>query len=720
MLYVTNGNLDRIDVFDIASGGLDSSIDLTEIDGYDGVQSVAVGGGLIAAAVDLAPEEDGDTVTPSNGALALYDIETLELVETVETGVLPDAVTWSGAASRFLIANEGEFNSESDVTVDAPGSLTSVLIEDGEVAESVTVELDADLIDDAEGLRLSPDADPVNDVEPEFVTVTPDGSTAFVTLQENNAVAVFDVEAGAFTGIQSLGLQDFSTVPVDVTDDEVIDIETRPVEGLRQGDAIKAFTIGGETYYATANEGDGRGDAFEFDDDDSFVGPIENGDEARGSELAAAGVLDEDAFPTTVEAEGLALEESQEVANTFVPDTAATGSFTATLDEAAGTITVSGTFSDLSAPLFPIGGTDAFGNPESAIHVHLGDAGENGPIFFNTTVSAAADGLSGSFEGTAEVTGEQIDTFRDAGYYVNLHTEAFNGGELRGQIVLPETTTLRDVAEGDLSRLIYSAVDGDTDGDGDIDELVTFGGRSFTIFSEDGEVVFDSGSDFEEIIANLAPERFLDDDGELGQNRADAKGVEPEAIEIGQIGDQTYAFVGLERDSGIMVYNVSDPELARFETYIDGFETGNIAPEIIEFIPAGDSTSGNAQIAVSYEVSGTTAVYDIARRAEDATTEDYYQVALGRSTDLGGFDFWADILALGNVDSIVADEFADAPEFVALTAGLDDEGVLDFLFQNAEGRDATDAEQDFYADEVAENGFGQVIQDLVEGVDPVA
>lgn len=719
-LYVTNGNLDRIDIFDIAAGAQDGSIDLASLPGYDGVQSVAVGGGLIAAAVDVAPVEDGDDVIPSNGLLALYDIATLDLVDTVETGVLPDNVVWSGAAQRFLVANEGEFNTESDLTVDAPGSLTSVLIADGAVAEAVTVGFDADLIGGAEGLRLSPDADPVNDIEPEYIAVTPDGATAYVTLQENNTVAVFDVATSTFTGLQTMGLQDFSAVPVDVTDDEVIDIETRPVDGLRMADAIQTFVTGGETYYLTANEGDGRGDAFEFDDDDAFVGPIANGDEARGSELAAAGVLDEAAFPTTLAAEGLALEEAQEVGDAPVPDGTAAGSFDAVLDEAAGTITVSGSFSGLSAPLAPVGGADGFGNPESAIHVHLGDAGSNGPIFFNTTVSAAADMSSGSFTGTAEVTAEQIAAFRDGGYYVNLHTEAFPGGELRGQIELPDTTTFNDVAEGALSRLIYSAVDGDTDGDGDIDQLTTFGGRSFTIYTADGEVVFDSGSDFEEILANLAPERFLDDDGGLGQNRADAKGVEPEAIEIGRVGQQTYAFIGLERDSGIMVYNISDPGDARFETYIDGFVTENIAPEVIEFISAEDSTTGNAQIAVSYEVSGTTAVYDIDRRAADETTEAYYTVSFGRNTDLDGFDFWADIIDFGSTERLVADEFADSDEFVALYGGLDGDAVLDVLFGNAVGREASDAEQDFYADEIAENGFGQVIFDLVNGADTVA
>lgn len=87
-----------------------------------------------------------------------------------------------------------------------------------------------------------------------------------------------------------------------------------------------------------------------------------------------------------------------------------------------------------------------------------------------------------------------------------------------------------------------SIYDGDTDGDGDIDEIHTFGGRSFTIWNADGEVVYDSGDNLDQIVAKRFPDAF--DDG-----RSDNKGSEPEAVETFTIGDKTYLVVGSERFS---------------------------------------------------------------------------------------------------------------------------------------------------------------------------
>lgn len=177
-----------------------------------------------------------------------------------------------------------------------------------------------------------------------------------------------------------------------------------------------------------------------------------------------------------------------------------------------------------------------------------------------------------------------------------------------------------------LDRLNISIFDGVND-DGEIETMHAYGSRSFTIFDLDGNVVFDSGAEFEHLISAIAPERFNNDDGDLigtldgdgdliVDNRSDAKGPEPEAIEIGKIGDMTLAFIGLERDGGIMIYDISDPKNAEFLDYIDGRASGQVSPEIIEFIDAEDSTTGNAQIAIAYEVSGSTAVYDLLNGAE--------------------------------------------------------------------------------------------------------
>ncbi|MDT8344543.1 MAG: choice-of-anchor I family protein [Thermohalobaculum sp.] len=196
-----------------------------------------------------------------------------------------------------------------------------------------------------------------------------------------------------------------------------------------------------------------------------------------------------------------------------------------------------------------------------------------------------------------------------------------------------------------LGRLTFSNIDGDTDGDGLIEVLHSYGSRSFTIFDTDGNVVFDSGDDFEQIIAALRVPNAFNNDGfpsddadVVDENRSDNKGPEPEAIAIGRVGDVTLAFIGLERDSGIMVYDVSDPANARFLDYIDAQADGNVSPEVIQFIPAEDSPTGVAQIAVSFEVSGTTALYaiELGREIEGTRRADTIAGSIGDDLIAGG------------------------------------------------------------------------------------
>ncbi|MGI3167945.1 choice-of-anchor I family protein [Pseudooceanicola sp. C21-150M6] len=182
-----------------------------------------------------------------------------------------------------------------------------------------------------------------------------------------------------------------------------------------------------------------------------------------------------------------------------------------------------------------------------------------------------------------------------------------------------------------LERLTVSIIDGDTDGDGDIDVLHSYSSRSFSIFDAAGNLVFDSGDDFEQIIASIRPanafnnDDFPSDDLDVvDDGRSDNKGPEAEAIAVGQVGDRTLAFIGLERDSGIMIYDVTNPSYSTFLDYIDGSEFGNVSPEVISFIAPEDSATGLAQIAVAYEISGTTSVYDLefgARLVGDDTSE---------------------------------------------------------------------------------------------------
>jgi len=169
-----------------------------------------------------------------------------------------------------------------------------------------------------------------------------------------------------------------------------------------------------------------------------------------------------------------------------------------------------------------------------------------------------------------------------------------------------------------LGRLDVSAIDGDTDGDGDYDQLFAYGARSFTIFDNEGNVVFDSGNLFETITAGQRPEFFNSDDGDADNfdNRSDAKGPEPEAVAVGEVDGEMYAFIGLERIGGIMVFNIEDPANPEFSQWFDPL-TDDIGPEIITFVAAEDSPTGNPFLLVASEVSGTTAAYGITVDAQD-------------------------------------------------------------------------------------------------------
>jgi choice-of-anchor I-like protein len=156
------------------------------------------------------------------------------------------------------------------------------------------------------------------------------------------------------------------------------------------------------------------------------------------------------------------------------------------------------------------------------------------------------------------------------------------------------------------------------------DTLYSYGARSFSIWSADGQRVFDSGSEFERITASLIPDNFNGNNDENSfDNRSDDKGPEPEAITTGTINGQTFAFIGLERVGGIMVYNVTNPQNPEFVQYINNRDfsasqtdleagmAGDLGPEGLVFIPAGSSPNSKPMLAVGNEVSGTTTLYGI-------------------------------------------------------------------------------------------------------------
>jgi len=174
--------------------------------------------------------------------------------------------------------------------------------------------------------------------------------------------------------------------------------------------------------------------------------------------------------------------------------------------------------------------------------------------------------------------------------------------------------------DNDIGRLKVTTIKGDTNNDGQYESLYAYGARSFTIWDSNGLVVFDSGDDIARITASMHGESFNNNEDEnKGDSRSDDKGAEPEALTIGKIDDRTFAFIGLERMGGIMVYDITNPYNVQFEDYfynrglIKGANiTGDLAPEGMVFVSAEQSATGNPLLIVGNEISGSIAVWEIA------------------------------------------------------------------------------------------------------------
>ncbi|MFG6402919.1 choice-of-anchor I family protein [Microbacterium sp. P04] len=165
-------------------------------------------------------------------------------------------------------------------------------------------------------------------------------------------------------------------------------------------------------------------------------------------------------------------------------------------------------------------------------------------------------------------------------------------------------------------------------------QLYTFGGRSFSVWTTDGALVFDSGSQIEEITHTANPAFFNSNHTESNlEGRSDDKGPEPENLAIGVVNGKTYAFVGLERVGGVIAYDITDAAAPKYVTYINNRnfaatpgtpEAGDLGPEGIAFISELRSPTGTPLLAVGNEVSGSTTVYEIADLLPD--TEPDVQV----------------------------------------------------------------------------------------------
>lgn len=189
-------------------------------------------------------------------------------------------------------------------------------------------------------------------------------------------------------------------------------------------------------------------------------------------------------------------------------------------------------------------------------------------------------------------------------------------------VKFPDAEALKTNAQ--IGRLRVTKASGDTDGDGDIDVIHSFGARSFSIRKLDGTLVWDSGDQLEQITAAADPAFFnASNTNNLFDDRSDDKGPEPEGIAVGKAFGRSYAFVGLERIGGIVAFDITDPYAPVFADYVNNREftqptttvgSGDLGPEGVIFISEGDSPTGTPLVVVGNEISGTTTIFEVKKR----------------------------------------------------------------------------------------------------------
>jgi DNA-binding beta-propeller fold protein YncE len=292
-LFVTNPDGNRLERYDLSDPS--SPIALTPIDlaAYGAApNSVDVANGLVAVAVEANPATDP-------GRVVFFDADG-NLIDQVTVGSLPDMLAFTPDGTKVLVANEGE--PSSDYTIDPEGSVAiidlgaptrggfSVTFADFSAFNGATLD---------PSIRVfGPGASVAQDLEPEYIAIDETGTTAWVSLQENNAMAVLDIASATVTDLIGLGFKDHSLPgnALDASDrdgpggSEAINIVNWPIFGVYQPDAIDVFTVGGVPYVVTANEGDAR----------DYAGFSE---EVRAADLT----LDTTAFP---DAASLQLDEN--------------------------------------------------------------------------------------------------------------------------------------------------------------------------------------------------------------------------------------------------------------------------------------------------------------------------------------------------------------------------------------------------------------------------
>jgi len=516
--FVVNGDSGSIDVLNTADlnvPSLSQSLDpktslvaegkIASTGDAGDANFVATQNGLLAIAVEADTKTD-------NGWVLFFKASDLTFIKSETVGAQPTMLTFSPDGLKLLIANEGS-PTKKNYAIDPEGSVsiidltwdgtslttnqTTIGFSDFNSGGSKAIASNSNILLNG---ALSPSV--ARDLEPEYITVSEDSKTAYVGLQENNAIAEIDLTNKTFTEVWGLGFKDHAAAGNELDGnhkDDAVDISSQPVLGMYMPNAIDLIEYQGTQYLLTANEGESR---------DDWIKNLNQ---------------------TTCEAEG---------------------------------------------------------------------------FYFNLDENDCMDEIS----------------MKDA-----LDTSVLNPAD---------NTTKLDFSQFDANGSLENAVErlkfsysntrtyGDTNNDNKIDKMLSFGGRSFSVWNTaSNTLVYDSGKDFETITSQRYGDQFnQNNDEDKAEDRSDNKGPEPEGLVVGKIGEEYYAFIGLERMGGIMVYEVTNPTRPTFIEYVNNRilgkdpsteDAGDMGPEGITFVASENSPNGSPMLIVSSDVSGTTTFYRI-------------------------------------------------------------------------------------------------------------
>lgn len=254
-IYSTNSSQNGILVSSVTANGLDS-LAFVDLSAYGAPTSVAVHNGIVAVAIPAA-------VAQNNGSVVFFDAN-YNILNTVTVGALPDMLTFTPNGNYVIVANEGE--PSDDYTVDPEGTVSIIDVSSGVASATVqSAGFGAFTIGSLTDVRIfgNGTTNVAQDLEPEYVAVNAASTKAYISLQENNAIAVLDIATATITDVIGLGYKDLNDPAnyIDASDDDNMIGNLQGwanLYGMYQPDAIEVVTIAGTEYILTANEGDAR------------------------------------------------------------------------------------------------------------------------------------------------------------------------------------------------------------------------------------------------------------------------------------------------------------------------------------------------------------------------------------------------------------------------------------------------------------------------------